>query len=50
MNIAFTIPKWLLWVIGLPVGLVLLFLAAMGVLFIIELGYSSKSFKRWFGW
>lgn len=31
------IPEWLLWVIGVPVGIIILFLASLGLRFIIAL-------------
>ena len=38
MDIAFHIPEWLLWVIGIPAGLVLLGLAGLGVVYIRFMG------------
>lgn len=43
MNIA--IPVWLLWVFGIAAGLVLLGLAALGVLFVLFF----KGFRMWGG-
>lgn len=32
MNLVVHIPKWLLWLVGVPLGIALLLLAAFGVL------------------
>lgn len=34
MEIAFTIPSWVLWTVGIVGGVVILFLAALGVVFV----------------
>jgi hypothetical protein len=43
VNIAFHVPVWLLWVIGVPVGLALLLFLFVGVAFAV-------SFWNWPGW
>lgn len=35
MDIAFQIPEWLLWVLGIPAGLFVLFLIVMGAAFLL---------------
>ena len=34
MTIHFIIPTWLLWVLGVPAGLAVLFCAVIGVIFL----------------
>jgi hypothetical protein len=35
MSVAFTIPTWLLWTLGIIGGVIVVWLAIIGVLFII---------------
>jgi hypothetical protein len=41
MNVAFTIPIWLLWCIGIPLGISIIGLAILGIIFI-------WFFRSWF--
>ena len=34
MEVAFNIPIWLMWLIGVPCGLVVLFFAVIGAMFL----------------
>lgn len=34
MEIAFTIPTWVLWLVGIPVGIIIVALAVIGLMFI----------------
>lgn len=38
----FTIPVWLLWLIGIPLALAVLFFAVMGFWMIMTLGNSRR--------
>ena len=40
MDIAFTIPVWILWLLGVPLGIAILFLAVIGLIMLI-------SFRHW---
>lgn len=37
MNIVIHIPHWVIWVIGIPVGLLLLFFAAFGIAWFVSM-------------
>ena len=43
MTIAFTIPTWLLWLIGIPIGIAVIGLAVIGASFM-------WSFRDGIGW
>ncbi|WP_268958138.1 hypothetical protein [Plesiomonas shigelloides] len=38
-----TIPTWLLWMLGIPLGLIVLGAAALGVYFFIGLAKAGRS-------
>lgn len=42
MSIAFTVPKWLLWILGIGGGIVLLILIISGILAILMFHNLSK--------
>jgi uncharacterized integral membrane protein len=42
MSFSFTIPMWLFWAIGIPLGLIILFCAWIGIMFL-------WAFKDWPG-
>ncbi|MGL5130834.1 MAG: hypothetical protein ACRC7D_22475 [Aeromonas popoffii] len=42
MTMTFTIPEWLIWVVGVPVGIAALGAAAIGVAFIISFGSAKR--------
>ena len=50
MEFLIHIPVWLLWVVGITTGVILLFLAVFGVLFIVQLRTFDKVMHRHFGW
>jgi|GEM_PF-4448198 len=45
MDIAFTIPAWLFWAIGVPVVLVIMFFAWAGFAFFWE--FMKNDFRMW---
>jgi len=50
LEITFTIPNWLLWTAGILAGIVVLILAAIGVILMWAHSTSMRSTRNWFGW
>ena len=41
MEVTFTIPTWLLWVIGIPFGIIILFVFVIGLVLCCKLIFKS---------
>ena len=50
MDVAFTVPTSLLWVLGIAGALMLLILAALGVLFLKVARDFTRAWSRTWGW
>jgi uncharacterized integral membrane protein len=46
MSFSFTIPMWLFWAIGIPLGLIILFCAWIGIMFLDSKNKRKKSTKQ----
>ena len=42
MTMTVTIPEWLMWVVGVPVGIAVLGAAAIGVAFVVSFGSAKR--------
>lgn len=50
MTFALTIPSWLLWTLGIAVGVLVLGLAVLGVMFLIAVRDFNRVWSNHFGW